>query len=46
MFSQKGCYEQVETWFKDRLHFVAIVAFVVAFFQVSAIKLNLNESMC
>jgi len=34
MFTQKGCYQQVETWFQDRLHFVGIVAFIVAFLQL------------
>jgi len=34
MFSQKGCYQQIETWFQDRLHFVGVAAFTVAFIQL------------
>lgn len=31
---QKGCAEQVQMWFVERLHLVGVIGLVVAFLQV------------
>lgn len=34
MWFPTGCYHQIQKWFEERLHFVGIAGFVVAFLQV------------
>ena len=45
MWFPTGCYHQIQKWFEERLHFVGIAGFVVAFLQVETAETFIFRKM-